>query len=195
LGWISFVGRYGHPTLIDLVVRQMYRLQRGKICGLFILVVVISVSGSACSRSTTSKQNAASTIQEQSGDARSIYNPASLVEVKSLAGFPEELQVALGARIKGYGRIADVGEECNPTDVVGDGPDRCFLLGGLGGRSALVAYKVGGYAGQREVAASYVRTNSGWVKIEEGNIGYPNNLSDLKEMSRLAAEDNPAKKK
>ena len=173
----------------------MFR-QHGTICGLFAVVVVISVSVSACSRSTNGKQNATSTIQEQLAEARRIYNPASLVEVKSLAGFPDELQIALGARIKGYGRIADVGEECNPTDVVGDGPDRCFLLGGLSGTSALVAYKVGGYAGQWEVAASYVHTKSGWVKIGEGNIGYPNNLSELKEMSRLAAaEDNLSKRK
>jgi hypothetical protein len=173
----------------------MFRLQRGTICGLFAVVVVISASGSACSRSTNGKQNATSTTQEHLAEARRIYNPASLVEVKSLAGFPDELQIALGARINGYGRIADVGEECNPTDVVGDGPGRCFLLGGLSGTSALVAYKVGGYAGQWEVAARYVHTKSSWVKIEEGNIGYPNNLSELKEMSRLAAEDNLSKQK
>jgi hypothetical protein len=97
---------------------------------------------------------------------------------------PEELQVALGARTKGYGRIADVGEECNPTDVVGDGPDRCVWLGGLSGTSALVAYTVGGYAGQPEVAASYVHTKSSWMKSGEGNIGYPNHLGELDESPR-----------
>jgi hypothetical protein len=54
--------------------------------------------------------------------------------------------------------------------------------------SASVAFKVGGYAGQSEVAVIYVHTKSGWVKAGEWNIGYPNNLSDLKEMGRLAAE-------
>jgi hypothetical protein len=169
--------------------------QRGTICSLFAVVVVIFVSIFACSRSTNGKQNATSTIQEQSAEADRIYNPASLVEVKSLAEFPDELQIALGARIKGYGRIADVGEECNPTDVVGDGAGRCFLLGGLSSTSALVAYKVGGYAGPWEVAARYVHTKSGWVKIGDGNIGYPNNLSELKEMSRLAAEDSLSRQK
>jgi len=178
----SPVDRKVHDSSPDLTfVRQMRRSRRRTIGGLFALVVVVSVSASACSRSTDSKQNATSTIPEPLAAARRLYNPTSLVEVKSLAGFPEELQVALGARIKGYGRIADVGEECNPTDVVGYGPDRCFLLGGLSDTSALVAYKVGGYAGQWDAAASYVRTKSGWVKIGEGNIGYPNNLSELKE--------------
>ncbi len=62
------------------------------------------------------------------------------------------------------------------------------MLGGLSDTSALIAYKVGGYGGQWEIAATYVRTKSGWIKIGQVKIGYPNSLSELKEMSQLATE-------
>jgi hypothetical protein len=166
----------------------MCALQCGTIRHLLSLVIIITVSGSACSRSTNSKADATPGIQDSLAEARRIYNPASLVEVKSLAGFPEGLQVAMGARIKGYGRIADVGEECNPTDVVGAGPDRCFLLGGVSDTSALVAYKVGGYAGQSGEAAAYVHVQSDWIRIQRWQIGYPINLHELQGMTSFSPD-------
>jgi hypothetical protein len=132
--------------------------------------------------------------QPSTAELSTLYDPSSLVEKKTLRDFPLDLQSVLGVHSTDSPRIADVGEPCDPTDVVRIGyPDRCFLIGGLGGTSALVAYKVGGYEGQWEVAARYVHAKSGWVKIGEGRIGYPNSLSELKEMSRLAAENNPSK--
>jgi hypothetical protein len=67
------------------------------------------------------------------------------------------------------------------------------LVGGASDSSALVAFKVGGYAGQRAVAVRYVHTKSGWTKVGEGDVGYPNNLNELEEMSRLAIESGSSK--
>ena len=115
-----------------------------------------------------------------------LYDPSSLVETKTLRAFPADLQSVLVVHASGYARIADIGEPCNPTDVVGgEEPGRCFLVGGASNSSALVAFKVGGYAGQWAVGERYVHIKSGWLKVGEGNIGYPNNLSELKSMDGL----------
>ena len=129
-------------------------------------------------------------------DPFKLYDPSSLVEVKTLHGFPIELQVLLGVQETGYHRIADVGEQCYPTDVHGSDPGRCFLMGGISDSSALVAFKIGGYAGQSEVAVAYAHTKSGWLKAKEWDIGNPNNLRELKEMTGLPAENyGPSKPK
>jgi hypothetical protein len=119
-----------------------------------------------------------------------LYDPSSLVEVKTLHSLPDGVQILLGVKATGYNRIADVGEKCNPTDVVGgDEPGRCFLVGGVNESSALVAFKICGYAGQSVVAASYVRTKSAWVKVSEWDVGFPINLRELREMTSLPPED------
>jgi hypothetical protein len=66
---------------------------------------------------------------------------------KPLSALPPHLQSVLGVYATGYARLADVGEPCNPTDVIDDDPGRCFLVGGVSDTSALVAFKIGGYAG------------------------------------------------
>lgn len=161
--------------------------------------IVASPLGSVlgCSQSNTPSQKASGPSEQPSTtQLLNLYDPSSLVETKTLRDLPADLQSVLGVHATDSPRIADNGEPCNPTDVVSkDYPDRCFLLGGLSDTSALVAYKVGGYAGQWEVAARYVHTESGCVKIGEWKIGYPNSLGELKEMSRLAAENNSSKQK
>jgi hypothetical protein len=126
------------------------------------------------------------TATESVSEIYKLYDPSSLAEVRTLRGFPKELQTVLGVQATGYQRLADVGEPCDPTDVVGGKePGRCFLLGGASDSSAIVAFKVGGYAGQWAVGQRYVHTKSGWIKVGEGNIGYPKNLSELKDMDGL----------
>lgn len=156
----------------------------------FVVSTLASVV--SCSQSSTPKPEtgAPSKNQPSIGELSKLYDPSSLAEVKTLKDFPSDLQSVLGVHATDVPPIADIGEPCNPTDVIRrDYPDRCFLLGGISRTSALVAYKVGGYAGQWEVAARYVHTQSGWAKIGEGAIGQPNSLSELKNMSRLAAEN------
>jgi hypothetical protein len=75
------------------------------------------------------------------------YDPSFLIETKTLSALPPHLQSVLGVYATGYARLADVGEPCNPTDVIDDDPGRCFLVGGVSDTSALVAFKIGGYAG------------------------------------------------
>jgi hypothetical protein len=136
------------------------------------------------------------TATQSESEIYKLYDPSSMVEVRTLRGFPKGLQTVLGVQATGYQRLADVGEPCNATDVVGgEEPGRCFVIGGASDSSVLVAFKVGGYAGQWAVAVSYVHTKSGWTKVEEGNVGYPNNLNELKEMSRLAIEGSSSKPK
>lgn len=65
-----------------------------------------------------------------------MYDPSSRVEVKTLSGFPVELQSVLGVHATDSPPIADVGEPCAPTDVVMiKYPDWCFLVGGVSGTS------------------------------------------------------------
>src|ERR1035437_3094413 len=111
--------------------------------------IVASVLGSvvSCSQSSTPRPKASAPSEKQPSTAEllNLYDPSSLVETKTLSAFPSDLQSVLGVHATDSPRIADIGEPCNPTDVVRkDYPDRCFLLGGLSGTSALVAYKVGG---------------------------------------------------
>lgn len=127
--------------------------------------------------------------QLSQSDFYKLYDPSSLVEVKTLHGLPEAVQTLLGAHATGYARIAEVGEECDPTDVDGNDAGRCFLVGGTSDCSALVAFKIGGYAGQSEIARAYAHTKSGWIMVKEWGISYPNNLRELKEMTSLPPED------
>jgi hypothetical protein len=48
------------------------------------------------------------------------YDPTALIEKKTLAALPADLQSVLGVHATGYARLADVGEPCYPTDVSGD---------------------------------------------------------------------------
>jgi hypothetical protein len=124
-----------------------------------------------------------------------LYDPSSLVQVKTLNGFPVELQSVLGVHATDSPPIADAGERCTPSDVVRiDYPDRCFLVGGVSSTSALVAYKAGSIAGPFVVAARYVLTKSTGVMIGNERIGMPSSLAELKEMSRLAMENDSSRR-
>jgi hypothetical protein len=129
--------------------------------------------------------------QLSSSELLKLYDPSSLVEAKTLGDLPSDLQSVLGVHATGYERIADVGEPCNPTDVVGPGPTRCFFVGGISAASALVAFKIGGFAGQSGVGEAYVRTSAGWVRIKSWDIGYPDSLKQLREMTSLPPDDRP----
>lgn len=146
-----------------------------------------------CSRSSDSDSNKASGSANQTSEpvpaVRTLFNPSSLVELRSLRGYPEDLQKLLGVNAVGYSRIANVGEDCNPTDVRGSGPGRCFLLGGISKSSALIAFKVGSSAGQTGMAEEFVRTTSGWTIIRESVIGIPNTLKQLLDMISVPPDD------
>jgi len=120
-----------------------------------------------------------------------LYDRSSLVEAKTLGALPADLQSVLGVHATGYARLADVGEPCNPTDVVGKDPAQCFFVGGVSPTSALVASKIGGYAGQSGVGEAYVHTNSTWIQVESWSIGYPSNLKELREMTSFPPDDRP----
>ena len=148
------------------------------------LVLVVGIIQHKSSTPTTASTPAEK--QPSTAELLKLYDSSSLVETKTLRTLPADLQSVLGVHASGYARIADIGEPCNPTDVVGGNePGRCFLVGGASNSSALVAFKVGGYAGQWAVGQRFVHTKSGWLKVGEGNIGYPNNLSELKGMDSL----------
>jgi hypothetical protein len=152
----------------------------------------------SCSQPSAPTPNAGTSTDRPLSVAEmsTLYDPSSLVEVKTLRGFPVELQSVLGVHATDAPSIADVGEPCTPSDVVRiDYPDRCFLVGGLGGTSALVAYRVGSITGPFVVAARYVRTKSAWVMIGNETIGIPSSLAELKEMSRLATENDSSRRK
>jgi len=162
-----------------------------------LIFAVTAVGTVGCSRSSAPPPTETGPMVRQLSVAElsALYDPSSLVEVKTLSGFPADLQLALGVHATDFPRIADVGEPCAPSDVVSkDYPDRCFLIGGVSSTSALLAYRAGGYAGPFVVAARYVRAHSGWTMISHDTIGEPGSLAELKEMSRLAEESNSARK-
>jgi hypothetical protein len=113
-----------------------------------------------------------------------LYDPSSLIETKTLGALPADLQSVLGVHATGYARLADVGEPCNPTDYRHGDPGRCFFVGGVSPTSALVAFKIGGFAGQSGVGEAFVHSNSTWIKVHSWNIRYPRNLNELREMTR-----------
>jgi hypothetical protein len=119
-----------------------------------------------------------------------LYDPSFLIETKTLSALPPDLQSVLGVHATGYARLADVGEPCNPTDVIDDDPGRCFLVGGVSDRSALVAFKIGGYAGPSGVGEAYVHANSTWARVASWNIGFPSNLKELREMTSFPPDRN-----
>jgi hypothetical protein len=113
-----------------------------------------------------------------------------LVEAKTLRDLPADLRSMLGVLGTNFDWIADVGEPCNPTDVISkDYPSKCFLVAGISATSALVAYKRGGYEGQSGVGAAYVHSNSGWTKVASWRIGYPSSLKELREMTSFPPDD------
>ena len=144
--------------------------------------------GVGCSPSSTPapKPNLGAAIDKQLSieQVLKLYDPSSLVDAKTLGALPTALQSILGVHATGYARLADVGEPCNPTDYHGEDPGRCFLVGGVSPTSALVAFKIGGIAGQSGVGEAYVYTNSTWTKVHRWNIGHPRNLNELREMTR-----------
>jgi hypothetical protein len=164
-------------------------------CWKITVAASVLLSVVACSRSSSGDSAATMPSSGEKALTESeiykMYDPSSLVEVKTLHGLPEGVQTLLGVHATGYARIADVGEECNPTDVVGPGPGRCFFVGGASDSGALVAFKVGGFAGQSGVAEGYVHVKSGWIKVRAWAIGYPSNLRELREMTSVPPDDRP----
>lgn len=159
-----------------------------------IVMVLVLVVGIIQHKSSTSRMVSTPAEKRPStAELLKLYDPSSLVETKALRAFPADLQSILGVHATGYARLADVGEPCNPTDAIGNAPGRCFYVGGVSATSALVAFKVGGIAGQSNIAEGYVHVNATWSKVESwdlGNadIGYSSSLNELQEMVRLAAE-------
>jgi hypothetical protein len=162
---------------------------------LFLSVTLASVGTSACSRSNPT--GLAERVQPPSERALTgpellkLYDPAVLVAAKSLHDLPKAVQDLLGVDKHDYG-IADVGEKCEPSDVIRiSEPTRCYLLGGMSPQSALVAYKVGGYEGQSVIAVGYVHTKLKWIEVKGWKIGFPNDLKGLLEMTSLPPDDGP----
>jgi hypothetical protein len=156
--------------------------------------VMLSVVGCSQSSTPSPTPRARAPVEEPPSTAEllKLYDPSSLVEAKTLKALPADLQSVLGVRGTDTPWIADVGEPCNPTDVVSkDYPSKCFFVGGVSATSALVAYKVGGFAGQSGAGAAYVHTNSGWTEVASWNIGYPSNLNELREMTSFPPDNQP----
>jgi len=122
------------------------------------------------------------------------YDPASLTEIRSLSGFPNELSAVLGWHRHASGGtapdsdIVDAGETFNPTDVVGGRPSRRFLVGGLSITSALVAYEEGGW-GPRYFAAAYVLGKSGWVLVGRWRIDWATTLPKVLDQTKEHPRD------
>jgi hypothetical protein len=154
---------------------------------------MFGVVGLFTSRTSAPTPNLSAPTEKQLSTAElfKLYDPSSLVETKTLGNLPADLQSVLGVHATGYERLADVGEPCNPTDVVANDPGRCFFVGGVSPTSALVAFKIGGYAGQSGVGEAYVHTKSTWIKVESWNIGYPSNLTELREMTSFPPDHRP----
>jgi hypothetical protein len=154
---------------------------------------LLIAAAAGCSGSGDSGKPADAPAQppESTADIGRLYDPSRLVELRSLRGYPEDLQALLGVHATGNSRIADVGEDCHVTDVPGPGPGRCFVLGGISRTSALVAFKGGGRAGQFLTSAAYVRDKAGWVLLWQRRVGPPASLVQLIEMTSVAADDRP----
>jgi hypothetical protein len=147
-----------------------------------------------CSQSSTptpvANVDAPANEPQSAAELMKRYDPASLVEAKTLRDLPADLRSMLGVHGTDFDWIADVGEPCDPTDVISrDYPSKCFLVAGISATSALVAYKKGGYEGQSGVGAAYVHSNWGWTKVASWGIGYPSSLRELREMTSFAPDD------
>lgn len=154
--------------------------------------LIVGLVGCSQSSTPTAAANVHSTADETQSAVKllKIYDPSSLAEAKTLGELPIDLRSMLGVHGTNFDWIADVGEPCNPTDVVSkDYPSKCFLVAGISATSALVAYKRGGYEGQSGVRAAYVYFNSGWTKVASWGIGYPSNLKELREMTSFPPDD------
>jgi len=148
--------------------------------------MMFGVLGCSPSSTPTPTANLSAPAEQQlsTEELLTLYDPSSLVETKTLGALPADLQSAFGVHATGYARLADVGEPCDPTDVIGKDPGRCFFVGGVSPTSALVAFKIGGFAGQFGVGEAFVRANSTWIKVHSWDIRYPRNLKELREMTR-----------
>jgi len=110
-----------------------------------------------------------------STDASRLYEPASLIEARSVSELPDGLRQIVSGLM----------------EAPGEGPQsRCcqFLLAGVSNTSALVAYEEFGYVGTF-LAKAYVRGASGWKEAHEWAIGSPTSLRELKEMTSLPPGD------
>jgi hypothetical protein len=159
-----------------------------------ILLMIINVIGCSQPSAPTPGSSMGTPTEKQltTAELSKLYDPSSLVEAKTLGDLPADLQSVLGVHANGYARIADVGEPCNPTDVIGNDPGRCFFVGGVSATSALIAFKIGGYAGQTGVGEAYVHTASTWIKVESWSIGFPSDLKALREMVSIPRGDPPS---
>lgn len=94
----------------------------------------------------------------------------SLVEVKSIEAFPEDVRKALGRQKTGAQGIVDKWEKVNTTNSTNNQlPVRRFITGGVGPSSALVAYEQGG-GGTSAQAAAFSLERSGWVKVGQWTL-------------------------
>lgn len=94
----------------------------------------------------------------------------SLVEVRSIEAFPEDVRKALGRQKSGAQGIADKWDKVNARGSTNNQlPVRRFITGGVGPSSALVAYEQGG-GGTSAQAAAFSLERSGWVKVGQWTL-------------------------
>jgi hypothetical protein len=108
-------------------------------------------------------------------DMFKLYDPSSLIEVRSVSELPDGLRQI----------------EAGMMEAPGEGPhSRCcqFLIAGASDTSALVAYEEFGYVGTF-LAKAYVHVASGWTEAHGWVIGSPTTLRELKEMTSLPVEN------
>lgn len=88
--------------------------------------------------------------------------PGPSTEAASLAALPAGLRAALASASPG-GRIADVNEDFNSTDVIVNVPDQRFYSGRLTGECAAVMVQQG-RGGTRKVTIIFRRNGEAWTE-------------------------------
>jgi hypothetical protein len=114
-------------------------------------------------------------IAEQTAIAKQ-FDASSLVEVTSIAGLPSDLKLHfkgwLGQRRE---NLAPPSEDDDPGDLPGG-----FIIAGVSGTSALVAYEEYGYVPTTH-AMAYVHVKSDWIVARKwSDVGYPKTLGELR---------------
>lgn len=160
--------------------------------GWWLIGMMLLAALAGCSRpadEAAGKPATADASPQSSADLARLYDPARLVELRSLRGFPPELRELLGVNAAGHARMADIGDECGAPEDQSTAPGRCFLMGGISRTGAIVAFKAVGYPGSSQLAEAFVRSASGWTAIRHWRVGAPASLVQLLEMIRLADAD------
>jgi hypothetical protein len=127
-------------------------LQHG-LCGFAAVLLIASIAG-GCSASTNVSESAPESNVAATSDANAQYDPTSLKEVKHVSSLPADVQTLAN------NSFMKQRFDYTPTK---------FLVGGVGGSSAVIAYEQGGYVPTYH-AQAYVLRNSRWVSAKHWRL-------------------------